>query len=72
VFCDVTLTVAPIIADPDLSVTVPWKLPVACPNVLFPQQSRTTHAINAKIILLLISSPLVTTPTVEIPHSKLL
>jgi hypothetical protein len=43
--------------DPDLSETVPEKLPVACPYNVGDTQSTTTHAIATKKNLLPITIP---------------
>jgi len=48
----VTLTEAPEIAEPDLSVTVPRKLPVAWPYAICPQQAATIQTTTAVRILL--------------------
>src|ERR1700747_119109 len=53
---EVTVTLAPTIAEPVLSVTVPRKLPVACPYANCPQQStRTLHTATARINIFFIS-----------------
>jgi len=49
---EVTLTEAPEIAEPDLSVTVPRKLPVAWPYAICPQQAATIQTTTAVRILL--------------------
>src|SRR6266446_2474683 len=49
---EVTLTEAPEIAEPDLSVTEPRKLPVAWPYAICPQQAATIQTTTAVRILL--------------------
>jgi hypothetical protein len=41
--CEVAVTVAPAIAEPDLSATVPEKLPVPCPYKAGETQSATVQ-----------------------------
>src|SRR5208283_19942 len=55
--CEVTVTVAPEIAEPDLSVTVPRKLPVAWPYVSCPQQAAAIKTTTAITIIVLLISP---------------
>jgi hypothetical protein len=50
----VTVIDAPAILEPDLSVIVPEKLPIACPNERGEKQSAAMQAIRTKKILLLI------------------
>jgi hypothetical protein len=49
--------VAPVITDPDLSETVPEKLPVACPYSVGDTQSATAHANAPKKNLFPITTP---------------
>src|SRR6266566_5157536 len=45
--CEVTVTVAPATAAPDLSVTVPKKLPVACPQAVEAKHIPSANARQA-------------------------
>src|SRR5208283_4441039 len=70
--CEVTVTVAPETGPPDLSVTVPRKLPVAWPYVSCPQQAaaiKTTTAIT-RILLLISPRPSRQPQQTLIPDSK--
>jgi hypothetical protein len=54
---EMALTAAPATTDPLLSVTVPEKLPVACPYMKEGTQSTATYASAAHNSLLLITTP---------------
>ncbi|MGH9697896.1 MAG: hypothetical protein ACRD52_00385, partial [Candidatus Acidiferrales bacterium] len=60
VSCDVAVTVAPGITDPDLSVTVPEKLAVAWPYALGEMHSTAKHAIaiHKNSLLFIVDTPL--------------
>jgi hypothetical protein len=54
--CEVAVTVAPEIAEPDLSATVPEKLPVACPYKTGETQKASVQTRNRKSMRNLISN----------------
>jgi hypothetical protein len=58
----VAVTLAPAITDPDLSVTVPEKLPVACPHPDEAKHNESVKTKNAHNSFRIFSPPDITTP----------